>query len=121
MYVVTKDTPVDCPIVSVSGEGSLFDASRTRLFRFYRDGAMQVCDGARAILPADTKFGESYVGSNELTAPVKLPTKRCPSCEVRSQISEGWYFNSDSTTTGVTVSQSPTYPTHRISKISAKL
>ena len=67
MYVGTKDTPVDCPIVSVSGEGSLFDASRTRLFRFYRDGAMQVCDGARAILPADTKFGESYVGSNELT------------------------------------------------------
>ena len=67
MYVGTKDTPVDCPIVSVSGEGSLFDASRTRLFRFYRDGAMQVCDGASAILPADTKFGESYVGLNELT------------------------------------------------------
>ena len=68
MYVGTKDdTHVDCPLVSVSGEGSLFDASATRLFRFYRDGAMEVRDGASAILPADTKFGESHVGSNAIT------------------------------------------------------
>lgn len=68
MYVGTKDdTHVDCPLVSVSGEGSLFDASATRLFRFYRDGAMEVRDGAAAIMPADTKFGESHVGSNAIT------------------------------------------------------
>ena len=40
---------------------------------------------------------------------------------VRSQISEGWYFNNGSMHTGVHISQPPTYPTHRISKISAKL
>ena len=41
--------------------------------------------------------------------------------QVRSQISKGWYFNGDSTNTGVPASQSPTYPTHHLSKISAKL
>ena len=64
---------------------------------------------------------EASVTLLEATTPVKLPTKRCPSCEVRSQIPKGWYFNSDSKYTGVHFSQSPTYPTHRISKISAKL
>ena len=41
--------------------------------------------------------------------------------EVRSQTGEGWYFNIDSSDTGMPDSTSPTYPTHRLSKISAKL
>ena len=64
---------------------------------------------------------EASVTLLEATTPVKLPTKRCPTQVVRSQISEGWYFNNGSMHTGVHISQPPTYPTHRISKISAKL
>ena len=41
--------------------------------------------------------------------------------KVRSQITKGWYFNGDSTKTGVQASKSPTYPTHQLSKINAKL
>src|SRR6218665_2674619 len=41
--------------------------------------------------------------------------------EVRNQISKGWYFNVDSPMPGDTSSQSPTYPTHRISSHNAKL
>ena len=64
---------------------------------------------------------EASVTLLEATTPVKLPTKRCLSLEVRFQITKGWYFNDDSTNTGVPASQSPTYPTHQLSKISAKL
>ena len=39
---------------------------------------------------------EASVTLLEATTPVKLPTKQCPSIEVRVQISKGSYFNSDS-------------------------
>ena len=35
---------------------------------------------------------------------------------IRTQIKKGWYFNDDSTDTGVPASKSPTYPTHFYSK-----
>ena len=57
----------------------------------------------------------------EATTPVKLPTKRCPSCEVRSQIPKGWYFNGDSIKADALTSQSPTYPVHEIPKFNIKL
>ena len=58
----------------------------------------------------------------EATTPVKLPTKQCPlSPKVRSRIGKGWYFNIDSTNSDEPASQSPTYPTHRISKTNVKL
>ena len=40
---------------------------------------------------------------------------------VSSQISQGWYFNSGSATTGVTASQPPTYPTHDLPENNIKL
>ena len=40
---------------------------------------------------------------------------------VSPQTSQGWYFNNDSTTTGVTASQSPTYPTHDLPENNIKL
>src|SRR5574344_3083134 len=61
---------------------------------------------------------EASVTLLEATTPVKLPTKRCLSREVRFQIIKGWYFNSDSTSTSVPASQSHTYLTHRLHKIS---
>ena len=64
---------------------------------------------------------EASVTLLEATTPVKLPTKRCLSREVRFQVTKGWYFNNDSTNTSVPASQSPTYPTHLLPKISAKL
>ena len=64
---------------------------------------------------------EASVTLLEATTPVKLPTKRCLLSRVRIQILKGLYFNGDSTNTGVPASQSPTYPTHQLSKISAKL
>ena len=59
----------------------------------------------------------------EATTPVKLPTKHCrPDFSgIRIQINKGWYFNVDSTTPSGTASQSPTYPTHRLSKLNVKL
>ena len=57
----------------------------------------------------------------EATTPVKLPTKQCPPLGVRYQANKGWYFNGDSTNTGVPASQSPTYPTHRLPSTNAKL
>jgi hypothetical protein len=41
---------------------------------------------------------EASVTLLEATTPVKLPTKHCPPCGVRLQISKGWYFKVDSTT-----------------------
>ena len=83
-----------------------------------RPYAITLCDrlpiGLRAPL-------EASVTLLEATTPVKLPTKRCLSREVRFQVTKGWYFNSDSTNTSVPASQSPTYPTHLLPKISAKL
>ena len=58
----------------------------------------------------------------EATTPVKLPTKHGPrSPRVRFQIIKGWYFKDDSTNPSGPVSQSPTYPTHQVSKINVKL
>src|SRR5690606_40213742 len=41
--------------------------------------------------------------------------------EVRLQINKGWYFNGDSTHTGVHASKSPTYPTHCLPEVNTKL
>ena len=58
----------------------------------------------------------------EATTPVKLPTKHCLLLrKIRIQINKGWYFNVDSSNTGVPDSQSPTYPTHHLSKLNVKL
>ena len=54
----------DAPKIKVSGPGSYFDASKTRLVRFSRDGSLEVADGAKAVFSADIKFGETYAGSN---------------------------------------------------------
>ena len=65
---------------------------------------------------------EASVTLLEATTPVKLPTMQClPPCGIRAQITEGPYFNVDSTMTGVTASQSPAYPTHQLPRINAKL
>jgi hypothetical protein len=58
----------------------------------------------------------------EATTPVKLPTMQClPLSGIRHQINKGWYFNGDSTIPSGTASQSPTYPTHRLPNVNAKL
>jgi hypothetical protein len=58
----------------------------------------------------------------EATTPVKLPTMQClPLCGIRLQINKGWYFKDDSTKAGASASQSPTYPTHRLFTVNAKL
>src|SRR5512137_466001 len=61
----------------------------------------------------------------EATAPVKLPTRQCPRpgsrAWVRHPEQQGWYFKVDSTDTGVPASQSPTYPTHALPKVTVKL
>ena len=58
----------------------------------------------------------------EATTPVKLPTKHClPLRGIRLQINKGWYFKVDSTKASASASQSPTYPTHHLSKLNVKL
>ena len=58
----------------------------------------------------------------EATTPVKLPTMQClRHRRIRHQVNEGWYFNGDSPIPSGTGSQSPTYPTHRLSKANVKL
>ena|SRR5574344_410634 len=58
----------------------------------------------------------------EATTPVKLPTMQClPPSGIRHQVNKGWYFNGDSTIPSGTASQSPTYPTHRLPNVNAKL
>ena len=58
----------------------------------------------------------------EATTPVKLPTKQCLRLSrIRLQINKGWYFKIDSTMASATASQSPTYPTHRLSEVNVKL
>src|SRR5678810_814795 len=58
----------------------------------------------------------------EATTPVKLPTMHCfPLSGIRLQIIKGWYFKVDSTMASATASKSPTYPTHQLPKVNAKL
>ena len=61
----------------------------------------------------------------EATAPVKLPTRQCPSPGSRVQVrypdTSGWYFKVDSTDAGAPVSKSPTYPAQMCPNITAKL
>src|SRR6478609_8534504 len=61
----------------------------------------------------------------EVTAPVKLPTRQCPSPGLRVQVRfpeyPGWYFKVGSTESRNPVSKPPTYPTQNIPKITAKL
>lgn len=48
---------------------------------------------------------EASVTLLEATTPVKLPSTNCPlHRRVRPQISKGWYFNNDSTTTRIAAS-----------------
>ena len=56
----------------------------------------------------------------EATTPVKLPAMHCLQ-EIRQSIWEGWYFNNGSPMPGDTGSKPPTYPTHPISIVNAKL
>jgi hypothetical protein len=57
----------------------------------------------------------------EATTPVKLPTMHCLPLGIRRQINKGWYFKVDSTTPSEAASQSPSYPTHCLSRVNAKL
>ena len=64
---------------------------------------------------------EASVTLLEATTPVKLPTIHCSPFGVRRQINKGWYFKVDSTTPSEAASQSPSYPTHCLTKVNAKL
>ena len=65
---------------------------------------------------------EASVTLLEATTPVKLPAKRCPRYKrVRPRTAKGPYFKGGSTKTGVPASKPPAYPTHRMTKVSAKL
>ena len=65
---------------------------------------------------------EASVTLLEATTPVKLPTKRCPrNLRVRNQTVEGPYFKDGSTNAGAPASKPPAYPTHRMTKVNAKL
>ncbi len=65
---------------------------------------------------------EASVTLLEATTPVKLPTKQCPQIHrVRPQTAKGPYFKDGSTNTGVHASKPPAYPTHRMTKVNAKL
>ena len=57
----------------------------------------------------------------EATTPVKLPTMHCLPLGIRRQINKGWYFKVDSTNHSESASQSPSYPTHCLSRVNAKL
>ena len=57
----------------------------------------------------------------EATTPVKLPTMHCLPLGIRRQINKGWYFNVDSTNPSEPASQSPSYPTHCLSRVNVKL
>ena len=84
-----------------------------------RPYAITLCDrlpiGLRAPL-------EASVTLLEATTPVKLPTIQCPPIPgVRTQTTEGPYFNGGSKDTGVPPSKPPAYPTHRLPKFNVKL
>ena len=61
----------------------------------------------------------------EATAPVKLPARQCLPPGLRERVrdlkKQGWYFNDDSTRTGVRASMSPTYATHAVPNPNVKL
>ena len=74
-------------------------------------------------LPIDlsTPLGAS-VTLLEATTPVKLPAKQCPRINrVRPQTAKGPYFKDGSTNAGAPASKPPAYPTHRMTKVNAKL
>ena len=84
-----------------------------------RPYAIALCDrlpiGLRAPLGASVTLLEA-------TTPVKLPTKRGPRItRVSTQTAKGPYFKDGSTYTGVSASKPPAYPTHRMTKVNAKL
>ena len=58
----------------------------------------------------EQKKKETSVTLLEATTPVKLPTKRCPLPEVRTQIHKGPYFNVGSRTAWRPASKPPAYP-----------
>ena len=65
---------------------------------------------------------EASVTLLEATTPVKLPTKQCPHLRrVRPQTAKGPYFKDGSTNAGAPASKPPAYPTHRMTKVNAKL
>ena len=65
---------------------------------------------------------EASVTLLEATTPVKLPTKQCPRIpRVRPQTAKGPYFKDGSTNAGAPASKPPAYPTHRMTKVNAKL
>ena len=65
---------------------------------------------------------EASVTLLEATTPVKLPTKQCPRKQrVRPQTAKGPYFKDGSTSAGAPPSKPPAYPTHRMTKVNAKL
>ena len=65
---------------------------------------------------------EASVTLLEATTPVKLLTKQCPHfLRVRPQTAKGPYFKDGSTDAGAPASKPPAYPTHRMTKVSAKL
>src|SRR3712207_184849 len=74
-------------------------------------------------LPIDLRVPlEASVTLLEATTPVKLPTKQCPhQWRVRPQTAKGPYFKDGSTTAGAAASKPPAYPTHRMTKVNAKL
>src|ERR1700741_684993 len=71
-----------------------------------------------SVLSVPLKASDTFL---EATTPVKLPIKQYPSFEVRLQIIKGWYFNVRSTMASATASKRPTYPTHQLSRVNAKL
>ena len=65
---------------------------------------------------------EASVTLLEATTPVKLPTKQCPrKSRVRPQTAKGPYFKDGSKSAGAPPSKPPAYPTHRMTKVNAKL
>ena len=65
---------------------------------------------------------EASVTLLEATTPVKLPTKQCPrNSRVRPQTAKGPYFKDGSKSAGAPASKPPAYPTHRMTKVNAKL
>ena len=84
-----------------------------------RPYAITLCGRLPIVLRAPL---EASVTLLEATTPVKLPTKQCPpQTGVRTQTTEGPYFNGGSPMTGVTDSLPPAYPTHRMPKFNVKL
>ena len=61
----------------------------------------------------------------EATAPVKLPTRHCPSPRLGEQVRDpelsGWYFTNGSTKASASASKPPTYATQTTPNTNAKL